>query len=309
MRVAICVATYRRPISLERLLHSLAGLRYERIEPPEVTVVVVDNDRDRSAAAVVDAFRESPAGRIEYAVEAEPNIARARNRAVEIALDRQPDALAFIDDDEVADPRWLDELIAAQRQHAADVVFGPVLPRYEPAVQPWVVKGRFFEPNRYDTGTLLNIGWTGNALVRREVFADSEVRFDPAFGNSGGEDTHFFMRLYLTGARMVWTNDARAEELVPVSRTTVRWLILRAFRIGNTRVFCERALRPTWVWVPTRVGMALVRIGAGGVLLVVGVVRGRAAMVRALRTMFHGLGSLAGLLGFRYFEYRTIHGG
>ena len=241
MRVAICVATYRRPISLERLLRSLGELTYERTVRPEVTVVVVDNDRNRSAAPVVDACRAVAPGRIEYAVDVEPNIARARNRAVEIALREEPNALAFIDDDEVADPRWLDELIAAQVEHDAEVVFGPVLPRYEPAVEPWVVRGRFFEPNRYDTGTLLNIGWTGNALVRRAVFLDSALRFDPAFGNSGGEDTHFFMRLYRAGARMVWTNAARAEELVPVSRTTVRWLILRAYRIGNTRVFCERA--------------------------------------------------------------------
>jgi succinoglycan biosynthesis protein ExoM len=308
MRVAICVATYRRPISLERLLRSLAGLTYERSDRPEVTVVVVDNDRDGSAAAVVEACRQSAPGRIEYAVEAEPNIARARNQAVEIALRGEPDALAFIDDDEVADTRWLDELMAAQRAHDADVVFGPVLPRYEPAVQPWVVRGGFFEPNRYDNGTVLKIGWTGNALVRRTMFANPAFRFDPAFGTSGGEDTHFFMRLYRSGARMVWTNDARAEELVPVSRTSVRWLVLRAYRIGNTSVYCERALCPAWAWVPGRLAMALVRLVVGGVLLLVAMVRGRAAMVRALRTMSHGLGSITGLLGFRYLEYRTIHG-
>ena len=49
----------------------------------------------------------------------------ARNAALDNR--RNADYVCFIDDDEVPDPRWLDELIRVQAEYDADVVTGPVL--------------------------------------------------------------------------------------------------------------------------------------------------------------------------------------
>ena len=47
--VSVCVATYRRPESLARLLESLARLKLA--EGPTLEILIVDNDPQRSAAA------------------------------------------------------------------------------------------------------------------------------------------------------------------------------------------------------------------------------------------------------------------
>ena len=39
-----------------------------------------------------------------------------------------------------------------------------------------------------------------------------------------------------------------------------------------------------------------------------GCFQGRAARVHALRQVYYGFGMISGWLGFRYNEYRTIHG-
>ena len=49
-RVAICVATYRRPHGLLALLQSLDALVFDGIAP-EVRVIVADNDEAESARA------------------------------------------------------------------------------------------------------------------------------------------------------------------------------------------------------------------------------------------------------------------
>ena len=112
----------------------------------------------------VDGIKNSFSIPIIYGVEPEREIASARNRAVQLA--GNVDFIAFIDDDEVADGRWLDELLAAQEKFGVDVVNGPVLPRFEQEVPPWVVRGRFYNRRRFPTGTLINWANTGNVLIK-----------------------------------------------------------------------------------------------------------------------------------------------
>src|SRR5262245_31719149 len=116
--VSACVATYRRPGLLDRLL---AGLQAQAL-PPGVAleVVLVDNDATASAEAV--ARRWQAAGLdLRYETQPEPNISLTRNRTV---AEARGDWLAFVDDDEVPAPDWLAQLLAAAEAHRADVVFG-----------------------------------------------------------------------------------------------------------------------------------------------------------------------------------------
>src|SRR5690349_18827718 len=92
-RVDVCVATYKRPRLLEKLL---SDLRQQQLPTGvAVHVIVVDNDVEESARAVVAGFQGSSMS-LEYISEPKRNIALARNRALECA---QGDLVAFIDDD------------------------------------------------------------------------------------------------------------------------------------------------------------------------------------------------------------------
>jgi succinoglycan biosynthesis protein ExoM len=224
--VTVCVATYRRPESLARLLASLARLKLAA--GPKLEILIVDNDPQRSAAATARSLGEFP-HLVRWLEEPRRNIAHARNRAVDAAEGRW---LAFIDDDEVADEHWL----AAYWQRAAegdcDGWFGPVLPRLEEDVSGWLDPAAFYARPRHPSGTLLGRTSlrTGNAFVRRALFEGR--RFDPAFGRSGGEDSELFGRMLHAGARFCWCDEAIVTELVPAARYHLGWLGRRAFRGG-----------------------------------------------------------------------------
>lgn len=308
VRVAVCVATLQRPVLLASLLESLAALEFRKCPDTAPFVVVVDNNGEETAREVVEAARGRLPFPVVYTVEPTRGIPHARNCGVRVALREGADFVAFIDDDEVASPGWLDELLAVQRRSSADVVSGPSLPRFAPGVEQWVIDGGFFTYPRYATGEEIPIAATNNVLVASHLFRDRDEPFDPSFELSGMDDSHFFMRVKKAGAKLVWADEALVEEFIPISRAHARWIVKRAFRIGNGYVFCVRALSPPYRWVVPRVVGAFARIGYGTLALPFAAVRGRAPMVSALRTISNGVGSLVALAGKRYQEYTVIHG-
>ncbi|HEX8692866.1 MAG TPA: glycosyltransferase family 2 protein [Longimicrobium sp.] len=307
MSVSVCVCTFRRPRGLARLLEALARVSAERLQG-ELEVVVVDNDPEGSARETVAALAPSLPWPVRYVPEPRRGISFARNRAV---AEAGAEWIAFLDDDEEPEPGWLDELLRVQAGHAADVVAGPVMPRFEAPVPRWIERGRFFEVPRHATGTRLPYADTGNVLVRASVFralGGAEGPFSARLALAGGEDTHFFLRVARAGHRIVWADDALAWEWVPPSRTRVSWLLRRAFRRGNTWALCERELDPAFRVRALRLARAVGRIGVGTLRMLAAPFSGTHAAVDALRGICFGAGSVAGLAGFRYDEYRTTHG-
>lgn len=306
MHVAICALTFRRPDGLAALLRGVASL--VPVADASIELVIVDNDPEGSAEAVVEQHRADLTCAVHYVVESRRGIAQGRNRAAEVALGHRADLVAFIDDDEVPDPVWLVELLRVQDDTGADVVTGPVVPVFEDAPPKWVVAGGFFERPRFATGTRLTYARTSNVLIAASLLAEPTPPFDEAFGTTGGEDTHFFMRVRLAGAHIAWADEAIVSELVPSSRLSATWLTKRAYRRGNTLSLCLRDLRDSWPARVKRVGAACVQMLAGGGRTLVGVVGGRRWAVAGIAQVAYGVGLITGLFGLRYDEYRTIHG-
>ncbi|HSP96151.1 MAG TPA: glycosyltransferase family 2 protein [Candidatus Dormibacteraeota bacterium] len=225
--VSICIATFRRPQGLLRLLRSLG-----RLDPasPRHEIIVADNDAARSGeTAVRQARAEGLAAH--YLVEPARGIAQARNRSVEPA---RGTFVAFIDDDEEADPQWLVQLCAELERHGADGAIGPVLPCFHDEAPRWLIEGSFFDRPRFPTGTVLDRrGFrTGNAIIRRRHLTALRGPFDERFALSGGEDTDLFTRLIANGSRIIAVDSAIVWEHLPPNRTTVRWVLRRRFLIG-----------------------------------------------------------------------------
>jgi succinoglycan biosynthesis protein ExoM len=298
--LAVCVATLARPDGLRRLLESLGRLAPE----PEATparVVVVDNDGAGSARAVVDALTGFP-WPIKYVVEPKPGISAARNTGVRHA--GAVDFVAFVDDDEWVDPSWLVELLRAQERTHAQVVVGPVIPAFEEIQPPgWVAKGRFFAAQTHAPDEQLHFAYTGNVLVHKSVLEPAGAPFNERFGLLGGEDTHFFMRVYLRGAKIVWAANARVYESIPAARMTVSWLLRREYRRGNTLSLCLRELEDSGPRRVKRVAHGLARLGQAGVLVVGSPAFGRQVLVRGLQRAAFGAGLITGLGAHSYREY------
>ena len=306
MRVAVCVISYQRPDGLRRLLASLLKLRF-RDHPPAIEIVVVDNDAHGSAAAVCDALRSDTTWPIRHEIEPQRGISFARNKAIATVVDTA-DFVAWIDDDEVAEPDWLDELLRVQRETGSAIVTGPVEPCFSEPVAAWMVRGRFFASRRYPTGALVDVAYTHNVLVSSEVFRVMGQHFDEAFAMTGGSDSEFFRRAYRAGHTITWADEALVREWIPRSRACTTWLVKRSFRAGITLSVIAMKQTPGWRTRLVSVSKAGVWCAIGAVVSLVGLVSGRAVIVKGLRFMAYGVGTLASVFGTRFEEYRTVHG-
>jgi hypothetical protein len=325
-QVVVAVLTYRRPQDLSELLPVLqeqraavqrAAVQRAAVERAaveraavqgettwSVRILVVDNDPDRSGEPVCAA---SGVTALRYVHEPVPGIAAARNRA--LAEAERDDVLVFIDDDERPGPDWLAQLLATFARTGRVGVVGPVVSTFAVALDPWVVAGRFFDRRRLATGSLVEVAATNNLLLDLHRVRSCGVRFDEAFGLSGGSDTLFVRSLVQVAGPLVWCAEAPVTDVVPPARCTRGWVTRRAFRMGNS-------------W--SRTGLALertrgnrlrcrIRLTAGGAArLTVGLVRLLAGTVMpdvgrracGTRTLLRGMGMLAGAWGYTYVEYR-----
>lgn len=306
MKVAICAITFTRPDGLRRLLGAINALTFQD-EPPEIEIVIIDNDEDRSAQAVCDEMRAELRWPLRYDVEPQRGIPYARNKAVESALDIA-DFIAFIDDDEIPEPEWLDELVRVQRRYEADVVTGPVVAEFEETVPSWVVRGGFFETPRHPTGRRMDVAYTHNVIVRSEVLRALGRGFDNRLALTGGEDSHLFRRVHAAGYSIVWADEAIVTETIPASRACFSWLVKRFYRIGNTRGLISIDLGSALLTRLLLVAKSIAWIVIGVTVTVAGMFWGRHAVVIGLRYIAYGLGMLSSIPGIRYEEYRVTHG-
>lgn len=292
---------------LAQLLKALDRLTFRKVPAPFIRVIVIDNDAEGSAQAPVE--RAVPTARwpLWYAIEPRRGISYARNRGV-AAAGKDCEFLVFIDDDEVPRGNWLDELLSVQASQDADVVAGPVLPRFETLPPSWIERGRYFDRPRYRTGQRPSVFGAGNVLLRTRLLAGQPGPFGAQFALSGAEDTHLFMRLERAGARMVWADEAVVDERVPKTRLTWRWVLQRAYRGGNGLARCELDVRPGRGMRWRRAVKGAARIAQGIGLLTVAPAHGISGLVNASARVCLGLGMLTGVLGYRYEEYGQVHG-
>lgn len=254
-KVAIGICTYKRARELSTLLEHLNTIRGER---QDIEIIVVDNDPQGTARDVVQ-----PLKGVTYVLETSVGVSQARNTAVQEARKKNAEFLAFIDDDEIPDPAWLDELLRTQEVYGADVVAGPVLVRLpEEARQYESLLAR----KRFPTGTPRPYWGAGNVLISMKVF-DEVGLFSTAYSRTGGEDTQFSARCAARGLKMVWCDEARAYEDYPQERAQLDWILRRNYSTGRiiTRVEEELGMGRS----PVRLANALVRLVAGTLALTV----------------------------------------
>lgn len=297
MLINICIASYCRPEGLKRLLKALA--RQSLPADAEMRIIVVDNDKNGSAKDVVTAFGKSFSLEIIYDLEREKNIALARNRCLSHV---KGDYLAFIDDDEEPDEKWLLNLMKALESYQADIVMGPVIPVYPEQAPGWVLRHKVFDRKRIKTGEKLSRGRTGNALLMTAIIPDG-CRFDPELGLSGGEDSDFFHRLTMSGAQMIWCDEAAVKEYIGSERLSLGWLLKRDFRSGGCyyHVFVRASGRSGRVrWFGLRIIYLSFLLPA---FILCPVLSGKARLF-VLRKLAASLGQLCRSIGYQYEEYK-----
>lgn len=236
--ISVCICTYKRPQLLRLLLDELA--KQETAGLFKYSAVVVDNDREQSAAAAVQQFAAQSEMTVAYCVECEQGISLARNKAIANATGN---FIAFIDDDEFPTSNWLLTLFQTLQQHGVDGVLGPVNPHFPDSAPQWVRKGGFYDRPTFPTGMVIDRskGRTGNVLLSKKLFDSGEPAFRAEFRT--GEDQDFFGRMIASGHTFIWCHEAVAFETVPPIRWNRSFMIRRAALQGSNSVLHDRGFR------------------------------------------------------------------
>ena len=162
-----------------------------------------------------------------------------------------PAATSFlmIDDDEIASPDWLEQLVRTAAATGAEIVGGPVFPEFDDERKRGLRRHPAFAPAYDASGPVPVIYGCGNCLIRRSVFTRLGMpAFDLRFNFLGGGDTDFFYRCRRLGMRFHWVAEAAISETVPPSRTSLKWLVMRGLRIGAINYHVQRKATPT-LWL------------------------------------------------------------
>lgn len=305
--VVVCIPTYRRPIGLRRCLRSLSSLS---LDIP-FRVIVADNDPSRrEGVAVCEAIRdEGLRFPITTVVVEERGIAPNRNALVAEAI-RDPDTrfIAMIDDDEWAAPDWLSELMRVQAEHAADIVGGPVMRVFETPVAPHV--GRANQPNyaKMVSGPIGLVDATSNILFRAELFRERPGPwFDLQYALMGCEDKDILIGFKIAGRTFAWAHKAVVTEEMPATRCSAKWMVQRAYRVGNTDTLVNLKHRPPGFNFASE---AIKIAGASGVAMseLALFFWHPAIRFEGMRLGARVAGKLVALAGGRHQEYKVVHG-
>lgn len=324
--VLVGLCTYHRLSTLERAIKSVLDLDIP--QGVRLELVVVDNSKEASAYDLVRHIDEASEMVISYCHQPRRGIPLARNMVLDFALslgsvDEQPQWIAFFDDDESLDPQWLVNYLNYLRYYhplrenavseVALVLTGPVQFMLSESAPEWSRKANVFKPLQFPSGTRRRWAATNNVFFDIAIAREQRLRFDSSLSLSSGDDPLFFMQAARRGAKILWVNEATAQEMVERERTTYEWVIRRNYSHGSNGPLVYSKLFPS-----ERIKPIVLSLCKGTLYLCSGLLlmitlgtftwilpQFRHHTINALALISRGLGWLCGIWGFRYREYAS----
>jgi glycosyltransferase involved in cell wall biosynthesis len=185
MQISAIICTHNRDSYLGAAIDSVLSQEFS----DDFEVIVVDNSSsDRTSEVVKQRMADS---RLKYIYEPTIGLSVARNTGARVA---SADILAYLDDDAVASPQWLDSLYSAyQHNSRIAIAGGKVTLLWAAGVKPpkWLSSGLAANLGAYDLGdTAIAIQTPGltprglNYSIRRQ-FLTEIGGFDPHLGRIG----------------------------------------------------------------------------------------------------------------------------
>ncbi|MBK6873721.1 MAG: glycosyltransferase [Kineosporiaceae bacterium] len=166
-----------------------------------------------------------------------------RNSAAELVTTR---FIAFLDDDVVAWPHWLERLLEVMVDPTVVGAGGRVVPMWQGSAPRWFpeefgwVIGTSFKGLPVSTSPIRNV-WGGNMIARRDAF-EAVGGFRTTFGKVGDrarpEDTELCIRMsaVVPGGHWMYVPEAEVGHQVPAARTRIGYFVNRSYHEGRGKV-------------------------------------------------------------------------
>jgi len=228
MNISVILCTYNRCQLFTKALDSLAAQSLPC--PDEWEVLVVDNNSDDQTRAVAEEYSRRSPGRFRYLFEPQPGKSHALNAGIR---EGRGEILAFIDDDVIAEPTWLQNLTRNLHGPEWAGAGGPILPEQSFSPPPWLAVNdlRSFAPLAFldfgpQSGPLPEPPFGTNMAFRRETFkkcGGGRTDLGPRPNSmTRGEDTEFGARVLAAGLLLRYEPSARVFHRVSELRLQKR---------------------------------------------------------------------------------------
>lgn len=236
--ITVAICSHNRAAFVDKAVASLAA---QTLAPRKFDVLIVDNASSDDTGAVVQRWVAADS-RVRGVREDRLGLSHARNRAIAETSARY---LAFLDDDAIASPRWLECLLEAFESvsPAPIAVGGPVTPIWGAPRPAWLVDGI--------RGCLTIVDWGDKPRsldLSREYIAGANMAFerdalvaiggfDVGLGRVGGrllsgEEILVLRQLVRRGGIVHYDPRASVQHYVPPERLDKRWFYQRYYWEG-----------------------------------------------------------------------------
>lgn len=236
--VTVTIATWART-RWDLLTAAVAAVRTQTLRPDAIVIVVDHNDEVLARARTQFA---APDTRVVASTGAQ-GVSGSRNTAIALTT---TDLIAFLDDDAVPEPDWLERLVAVFAEPAVAVAGGWAEPDWQlgrPAWFPpdfdWVVGCSYRGQPLHDADVRNPLGCS--MVIRHAVF-DTVGGFSEQLGRVGAkpvgaDETELCIRLVrrIPSARVRWVPGAVVHHHVPPARSTLSYFVARCRAEGRSK--------------------------------------------------------------------------
>ncbi|HYN63294.1 MAG TPA: glycosyltransferase, partial [Candidatus Limnocylindrales bacterium] len=243
--ISVVVCTLNRADSLRATLQSLSA---QQLSSEAFETIVVDNGSSDATRAVAEEF--AAAAGVRYLLEPVLGLCHARNAGWRVARGQY---VAYLDDDALAEPSWLAELLATfgRVQPTPGCVGGRVDPLYEAPRPSWLSDEIALSltiidwPNGPHAIADLRQEWlVGANLAFPRAVLEQVGGFHPALDRAGNNllssGDVYLQRLILdAGYSCYYQPGARVQHRVPAARLERRWFVRRYYWQGVSDAVME----------------------------------------------------------------------
>jgi glycosyltransferase involved in cell wall biosynthesis len=238
IKISVVIATRNRAKYLEKAIKSLVN---QSLDPTKYEIIIVDNASEDETKQVVEAFASLK--NLRYITEPVVGLSKARNAGWKSALGEY---IALLDDDAVADAKWLEKYLEAFEEfgEAVGLIGGKVELIWEypqPVWLPTELLG-FFSFYRYADKPIIleNKQWLSAcnlAFPRKVIYAVGGFRED--LGREGdrlraGGEEYLRRQVDKRGLQSIYHPDIVVHHHVSSNKLTKRWFRNAAYWQGKS---------------------------------------------------------------------------